>query len=47
MTAQHYVGLNPSGFAAAGADVNCDGNINIVDALMIAQRYVGLINGFC
>lgn len=28
-------------------DTNCDGTINIVDALLIAQYYVGLINSFC
>ena len=47
MTAQYYVGLNPSGFNAANGDVNCDGSITIVDALMIAQYYVGLLNNFC
>ncbi|MBN2535747.1 MAG: hypothetical protein JXB88_22905 [Spirochaetales bacterium] len=29
------------------ADVNCDGSIDIVDALLVAQYYVGLINSFC
>jgi hypothetical protein len=47
MTAQYYVGLNPTGFIAGNADVNCDGSITIVDALMIAQYYVGLITQFC
>jgi hypothetical protein len=47
LTAQYYVGLNPSGFVAANADVNCSGGIDIVDALRIAQYYVGLITVFC
>jgi hypothetical protein len=47
LTAQHYVGLNPSGFNEGNADTNCDGSINIVDALLIAQYYVGLITQFC
>jgi endo-1,4-beta-xylanase len=47
MTAQYYVGLDPSGFNASAADTNCDGSINIVDALLIAQYYVGLITQFC
>jgi len=40
------VGLSPQGFIVANADVNCDGDITIVDALIIAQYYVGLITGF-
>ncbi len=47
LTAQYYVGLNPSGFMAANADTNCSGSIDIVDALLIAQYYVGLISRFC
>ena len=47
LTAQYYVGLNPSGFNAGAADANCDGSITIIDALLIAQYYVGLINSFC
>jgi hypothetical protein len=47
LTAQFYVGLNPSGFNEAAADADCNGNIDIVDALLIAQYYVGLISGFC
>ncbi len=46
LTAQYYVGLNPTGFNTANADVTRDGNIDIVDALRIAQYYVGLIPGF-
>ena len=46
MTAQYYVGIIPPGFNPAAADVNCDGSINIVDALMIAQYYVGLLTRF-
>ncbi len=46
LTAQYYVGLNPSGFVSGAADVNCSGAIDIVDALVIAQYYVGLITGF-
>lgn len=44
LVAQHYVGLNPSGFDASAADVNCDSAAGIVDALLIAQYYVGLIS---
>ena len=40
-------GLNPSNFNTDAADTNCDGSIDIVDALLIAQYYVGLISGFC
>jgi hypothetical protein len=46
LVAQYYVGLTPSGFNAANADVTKDGSIDIVDALRIAQYYVGLISGF-
>jgi hypothetical protein len=46
LTAQYYVGLNPSTFDPANADVNCGGSIDIVDALLIAQYYVGLISVF-
>jgi arabinan endo-1,5-alpha-L-arabinosidase len=46
LTAQYYVGLDPSGFNAAYADVNCNASIDIVDALLIAQFYVGLTGGF-
>ena len=44
LTAQYYVGLDPSDFNAANADINSDGQINIVDALLMAQIYVGLID---
>ncbi len=47
LTAQYYVGLNPSGFNSANADANCSGTIDIVDALVIAQYYVGLITSLC
>lgn len=46
LTAQYYVGLNPSNFHAIEADVNCNGSVNIVDALLIAQYYVGSISSF-
>ena len=46
VTAQYYVGLNPTGFNPAGADVDCDGFITIMDALMMVHCYVGLIHGF-
>jgi len=38
--------LTDTGFDATVADVNKDGSIIIVDALLIAQYYVGLITGF-
>jgi hypothetical protein len=44
LVAQYYVGLNPSNFDIARADVTRDGLVNIVDALRIAQCYVGLIS---
>jgi hypothetical protein len=47
LTAQFYVGLDPSGFDQGNADTNCDGSLDILDALLIAQYYVGLINSFC
>jgi hypothetical protein len=46
LTAQYYVGLNPSGFNPDVADTNGDGMADIVDALLIAQYYVGLITEF-
>jgi glucuronoarabinoxylan endo-1,4-beta-xylanase len=46
LSAQYYVGLNPSGFNAQVADVNCSGAIDIVDALLVAQYYVGLLTSF-
>ncbi|MBN2536046.1 MAG: family 43 glycosylhydrolase [Spirochaetales bacterium] len=47
LTAQYYVGLDPSNFDEGNADVNCDGSIDIVDALLVAQYYVGLVSEFC
>jgi hypothetical protein len=47
LTAQYYVGLNPSNFDISRADTNCNGTVDIIDALLIAQYYVGLISGFC
>lgn len=41
---QLYSGGIPAGNPG---DVNEDGSIDIVDALLIAQYYVGLISGFC
>jgi hypothetical protein len=35
--------INRRGLSWEGGDVNMDGSINIVDALMVAQNYVGLI----
>ncbi|MBN2532204.1 MAG: SMP-30/gluconolactonase/LRE family protein [Spirochaetales bacterium] len=47
LIAQYYVGLNPSPFNPAAADVTgCDETIDIVDALVIARYYVGLISSF-
>ena len=46
LTAQYYVGLNPSPFNIQVSDVNADGSTDIIDALMIAQYYVGLITVF-
>lgn len=38
--------MNPPNFVAANADVNADGVMDIVDALLIPQYYVGLITSF-
>ncbi|MBN2737606.1 MAG: hypothetical protein JXR70_11545 [Spirochaetales bacterium] len=46
LTAQHYVGLNPSPFDQTVADVNGDDSVNIIDSLLMAQYYVGLISSF-
>jgi len=44
---QHYVGMiQLTGFKAKAADVNGDGWINSLDALLIARRFVGQINSF-
>lgn len=44
---QHYVGMiQLSGMNARAADVNADGWINALDALLIARRFVGQINSF-
>jgi len=37
------VGLNPANFDTGMADVNASRSIDIVDALLIAQYYVGLL----
>jgi hypothetical protein len=47
MIAQYYVGSNPANFDIGAADANCDDSISIVDALFVAQYYVGLISNFC
>ena len=47
LTAQYYVGLNPTGYNSDAADSNCDGEVTIVDALLIAQLYVNLISQLC
>jgi hypothetical protein len=46
-TFMEYVGLAPQGFDTDAADVTCDGSIDIIDALRIAQYYVGLVTSFC
>lgn len=46
VTAQYYVGLNPSPFNPDAVDVDGNGSVDIVDALLIAQYYVGLIDVF-
>ncbi|MBN1697234.1 MAG: hypothetical protein JW881_06955 [Spirochaetales bacterium] len=38
---------NIAGYDPEVADTNCDGSINIVDALLAAKYYVGLIEAFC
>lgn len=46
-TARAYVGLDPAGFTPVTADVDCDGQVTIVDALIIAQYAAGMVDGFC
>ena len=46
LTAQYYVGLQPTQFVPGNSDVNSQNGIDIVDALLIAQHYVGLISEF-
>ena len=41
-----YVGIQTGIDNICAADVNCDGTIDIIDALLIAQYYVGLIPSF-
>ncbi len=43
LTAQHYIGLEITGFESFLADVNLDGKIEIQDALLIAKYYIGRI----
>jgi hypothetical protein len=40
------VGLNATSYDSSVANVNGDNNIDIVDALLVAQYYVGLITSF-
>ena len=44
---KRYVYLNPDSFDQLKADTNFDGTVDILDALLIAQYYVGLIKEFC
>jgi len=46
LTAQYYVALPVQVFYTEEADVNGDGRINILDALLISQYYVRLITEF-
>jgi len=42
------VGLSVPSFNEDAADVNCNGQIDIVDALLVARKAVGLtVNGWC
>ncbi|MBN1610262.1 MAG: hypothetical protein JW940_26780 [Polyangiaceae bacterium] len=41
-----YVGTPVHRFFPDASDVNCDGKADIVDALMIAQHYVGSLAAF-
>jgi hypothetical protein len=46
LTAQCVVGLaDCSGLASWATDVNCSGGIMMVDAMLIAQKVVGLVPG--
>lgn len=44
---KHYVGMiTLSGMLFEAADVNNSGNLNTIDALMVARRFTGFINSF-
>lgn len=44
LIAQFYVGMIPDSFDKAAADVNGNGSVDISDALVLAQFYVGIID---
>lgn len=46
LSAQFYVGSNPSPFYQEAADVDCSNTVTIVDALLIAKYYVKAISQF-
>ena len=46
LVARFYVSRDPSILDVSLADVNDDGNADIIDALRIAQFYVGIISYF-
>ena len=44
---KHFVGMSPlSGIALVAGDVDGNGYLNSVDALMVAKRFTGLVNSF-
>jgi hypothetical protein len=43
---EYYVGLNPTPFYVDAADVNCDADVNIVDAMIIYQYIINQISDF-
>ncbi|MBN1699906.1 MAG: hypothetical protein JW881_20515 [Spirochaetales bacterium] len=45
-TARYYIGLNPAGFIARNADVDCSDGITIIDAFMVARYDVGIVCSF-
>lgn len=44
LIAEYFVGIFPEIFDMISAKADCDSNITIVDALLVAQFYVGLIS---
>ncbi|MBN1699550.1 MAG: hypothetical protein JW881_18670 [Spirochaetales bacterium] len=46
--ARYYVSLiGPDSVNVDTADVNCDNKVDIIDGLLIARFYVGLVSQFC
>lgn len=44
LTARYCAGLDPAGFNPDAADVDCDGSVTIINAMLIARYSAGLIS---